>query len=148
MSSLTGVTIRSVLNVIHSQLPFRVWIPCDHNVPLVFWIITIQQIAAVIFATIINVGTETIVFGLFLQTCAQLEIFENRLHKLITNKTTKYLGHSLALSNEKKVIISEYIHHHLSIYKLVTERLCLLRTYSFIRAFWHYIFLNICVFLC
>ncbi|XP_011705251.1 PREDICTED: uncharacterized protein LOC105460496, partial [Wasmannia auropunctata] len=117
MASLMGGTIRSVQNVIQGQLPYRAWVPYDYNIPLVFWIISIHQIIAVIFATIINVGTETLVFGLFLQTCAQLEIFEDRLHKLVTNKTTKYTEHSLVSSNEDKIMISKYIRHHLSIYK-------------------------------
>nr|XP_012223384.1 PREDICTED: LOW QUALITY PROTEIN: odorant receptor 46a, isoform A-like [Linepithema humile] len=116
-SSVTGVTVRSVLNVMQGHLPYRVWLPYDYNVFPMFWIVSIQQIVAVVFVTIINVGTETLVFGLFLQTCAQLEIFETRLHKLIINRTSKYLKHVSASSDKKKEIISEYIRHHLSIYK-------------------------------
>ncbi|XP_018355221.1 PREDICTED: uncharacterized protein LOC108756126 [Trachymyrmex septentrionalis] len=123
-SSVTGVTVRSVLNAIQGQLPYRVWLPYDFNVSPMFWITSIQQIITVIFVTIINVGTETLVFGLFLQTCAQFEIFESRLKKLVTNKTNKlmknkitYLEHSSPSSNKEKAIISKYIHHHLKIYK-------------------------------
>ncbi|KAL0112563.1 hypothetical protein PUN28_012110 [Cardiocondyla obscurior] len=115
MSSLTSVTIGSVMNVMHGILPYRVWLPYDLNVPTVFWSISIQQIITLIFATIINVGTETLVFGLFLQTCAQLEIFENRMYKLVTGNTTT--ESSLASPNKKKKTISEHIQHHLSIYK-------------------------------
>jgi len=88
----------------------------DYNVSLVFWIISIQQVIAICFGTIINVATEILVFGLILETCAQLEIFENRLHKLINKKTVKYLGNALCL-NEDKTGISKCIRHHLSIYK-------------------------------
>lgn len=117
-SSLTGVTIGSILNVMHGQLPYRAWLPWDYNnVPLVFWVISIHQIIALIFATFINVGTETLVFGLFIQTCAQFEIFENRLHKLIVNKTIGHLGHALSSSNKDKTEISKCVCHHLSIYK-------------------------------
>ncbi|XP_011067880.1 PREDICTED: odorant receptor Or2-like [Acromyrmex echinatior] len=101
-SSVTGVTVRSVLNAMQGQLPYRVWLPYDFNVSPIFWITSVQQIITVIFVTIINVGTETLVFGLFLQTCAQFEIFEK---------------HSSPSSNEEKAIISKYIHHHLKIYK-------------------------------
>ncbi|XP_072762246.1 odorant receptor 10-like [Anoplolepis gracilipes] len=113
--SVTGVTVRSVLNVTQGYLPYRVWVPYDTDTSPMFMITSIQQIVTVIFVTIVNVGTETLVFGLFLQTCAQFEIFENRLHKLISNKIAKYL--KPASSNKGKTIISEYIHHHLSIYK-------------------------------
>ncbi|XP_011705250.1 PREDICTED: putative odorant receptor 71a, partial [Wasmannia auropunctata] len=116
-SSITGLTLGSVLNVMHGHLPYRIWLPWDYNIPLIFWTVSIHQIITLIFAAIINVGTETLVFGLFIQTCAQLEIFENRLHKFIINKTVKYLGHTFSSSNKDKIGISEYIHHHLSIYK-------------------------------
>ncbi|KMQ84089.1 odorant receptor isoform a [Lasius niger] len=116
-SSVTGVTVRSVLNVTQGYLPYRIWVPYDTDTSPMFLITSIQQIVTVIFVTIINVGTETLVFGLFLQTCAQFEIFENRLHKLICNKVAKYL--KPASSNKERAVISEYIHHHLSIYKLV-----------------------------
>ncbi|KAL6431328.1 hypothetical protein ACFW04_007173 [Cataglyphis niger] len=82
-----------------------------------FLITSIQQILSVCFASIINVGTETLVFGLFLQTCAQFEIFESRLHKLIANKTIKCLGYPSVQSDNGRLIISECIHHHLTIYK-------------------------------
>ncbi|KYQ56696.1 Putative odorant receptor 45a [Trachymyrmex zeteki] len=91
-SSVTGTTIGSVLNVMQGHLPYRIWLPCNYNVSTTFWIISIHQIITLIFATVINVGTETLVFGLILQTCAQFEILESRLHKLIINKTIKYLG--------------------------------------------------------
>jgi len=132
ISSVTGVTVRSVLNVMHGYLPYRVWLPYDSNTSPIFWITSVQQIITVIFGTIINVGTETLVFGLFLQTCAQFEIFESRLYKLVTKKTSKlmknkvkYLDHSSPSSNEEKAIISKYIHHHLKIYKLELFLLCM-----------------------
>ncbi|XP_032667638.1 odorant receptor 46a-like [Odontomachus brunneus] len=119
-SSVTGVTVRSVLNMMHGILPYRVWLPYDSNVSLSFWITSILQTVSLIFATIINVGTETLIFGLFLQTCAQLEIFEKRLYKLVINKTTTRLTdkHGKRCSaSYKKELISNYIHHHLSIYQ-------------------------------
>jgi len=119
MSSLTGVTIGSLLNIIHGYLPYRVWLPYDSNIAAMFWITSIQQIITIIFATIINVGTETLVFGFILQTCAQIEIFQNRLHKLIISKTATRMKHSLASSNTRSSLLSEYIRHHLGIYELV-----------------------------
>ncbi|XP_071562578.1 odorant receptor 46a-like [Temnothorax nylanderi] len=121
--SVSGVTIRSVLNAIQGHLPYRVWLPYDYNTPSMFWITSIQQIITVIFCTIINVGTETLVFGLFLQTCAQFEIFESRLRKLVMNKTNKLMKTEvryqeyLSPSSNKEEMISKYIYHHLEIYK-------------------------------
>ncbi|EFN73259.1 hypothetical protein EAG_11419, partial [Camponotus floridanus] len=98
-------------------LPYRVWLPYDTNASLIFWITSIQQIVSTIFGAIINVGTETLIFGLSLQTCAQFEIYEIRLRKLVTSKITNYLNHLPASSKIRKVAISEYIHHHLCIYR-------------------------------
>jgi len=120
ISSVTGVTAGSVLNIMQGHLPYRVWLPYDIRVSPIFWITSIQQILSVILGAIITVGTETLIFGLFLQTCAQFEIFENRLHKLIINKIASYLNHLPASPNNEKVTISKYIHHHLCIYKSVT----------------------------
>ncbi|XP_011869949.1 PREDICTED: odorant receptor Or2-like [Vollenhovia emeryi] len=115
--SCTCVTIGSILTIMQGHMPYRIWLPFNFKIPIVFEIISIHQVIAVIFATMINVGTETLVFGLFLQTCAQLEIFESRLHKLVINRTIKYLEHPLSSSNENKMEISQCVHHHLSIYK-------------------------------
>ncbi|XP_019698823.2 odorant receptor 46a isoform X3 [Harpegnathos saltator] len=121
-SSVTGVTVRSVLNAMQGILPYRVWLPYDSTLSLAFWITSIQQIISVIFATIINVGTETLVFGLILQTCAQLEIFERRLHKLVIGRTTgkaagEQPGWSSADPPLHEEMISGYIRHHLRIYE-------------------------------
>ncbi|XP_032667591.1 uncharacterized protein LOC116842453 [Odontomachus brunneus] len=119
-SSATGVTIKSVLNVMQGILPHRAWVPYDVNLSLPFWITSILQIISLIFTTIIDVGTETVIFGLFLQTCAQLEIFERRLYKLVINKTAARLSGAherCFLPNYKEELISSYIHHHLSIYQ-------------------------------
>jgi len=116
-----------VLNIIHGYLPYRVWLPYDSNITAVFLITSVQQIVSVIFATVINVGTETLISGLILQTCAQIEIFQNRLRKLITSKTAMHMKRSLASSNTTSSLFSEYIRHHLGIYELVVSKSVLLR---------------------
>ncbi|EFN79923.1 Odorant receptor 46a, isoform A [Harpegnathos saltator] len=98
-------------------LPYRVWLPYDPNVTLMFWITSIQQIMSVIFATVVNVGTETLIFGFFLQTCAQLEILGSRLRKFVASSTTRRHRKDVPPStNAAKSMISQQIRHHLSIY--------------------------------
>lgn len=116
-SSVTGVTVGSVINIMQGHLPYRIWLPFNYNIPVVFMIISIHQIVTLIFATMINVGTDTIIFGLLLQACAQLEIFESRLHKLMINRSIRYLEHAFSSPNKDKMKISECVRHHLSIYK-------------------------------
>ncbi|XP_018372533.1 PREDICTED: uncharacterized protein LOC108767274 [Trachymyrmex cornetzi] len=145
-SSVTSTTIGSVLNAMQGHLPYRIWLPCDYNVTTTFWIISVHQILAIIFATMINVGTETLVFGLILQTCAQLEIFKSRLHKFIIKKTVTYLGHARSLSNEDKTWISECIRHHLSIYKYAKTVNSIFNQVLFVQFFSSILVLCTCVY--
>jgi len=141
MISLTGVTIGSLLNIIHGYLPYRVWLPYDSNIAVMFWITSVQQIVSLIFATVINVGTETLISGLILQTCTQIEIFQNRLHKLIISKTATRMKHSLASSRSS--LFSEYIRHHLGIYELVIIKSILLHIFIQWRLICIYLHLSI-----
>ncbi|XP_072767566.1 odorant receptor 46a-like [Anoplolepis gracilipes] len=115
-SSVTSFTIRSVINIMQGNLPFRVWLPYDSNEPLMFWITSIHQILSLIFAALINTATETLIFGLFLQTCVQFEIFECRL-QLAINKTARCQKYfSPTSSNNERTMISRYVSHHIRIY--------------------------------
>jgi len=108
MTSLISITIGSLLDVIHGYLPYRVWLPYDSNIAVMFWITSVQQIVTVIFATVISV--------------AQIEIFQNRIHKLIISKTATHMKHSFASSNTRSSLFSEFIRHHLGIYQLVISK--------------------------
>ncbi|XP_011258852.1 odorant receptor 4 [Camponotus floridanus] len=114
-SSVTFFTIRSIINITQGRLPFRVWLPYDCNKPLMFWITFVHQFITSIFATIISVGTDTLICGLFLQTCVQFEIFECRLQLAINTKAQcpEYFSQ---ISSDKGKTMSKYIKHHLSIY--------------------------------
>ncbi|XP_072761972.1 odorant receptor 4-like isoform X2 [Anoplolepis gracilipes] len=107
ISSLTSFTIRSVINIMQGHLPFRVWLPYDSNEPLIFLITSIYQIITAIFSSIIHAGTDTLIFGFFLQTCIQFEIFECRL-QLAINKTARYKEYSHTSPDKEKTIMSGY----------------------------------------
>lgn len=47
------------------------------------------------------------------------EIFENRVHKLVINKTTNYLKYVPVSLTKGKAISSECMYHHLTTYKLI-----------------------------
>lgn len=117
-SSVTFFAIGSIINITQGHLPFRAWLPYDCSKPLMFWITFVHQFITSIFATIIGVGTDTLIYGLFLQTCVQFEIFECRLQLAINTKVhgSEYFSQT---SDKEKTTISKYINHHLSIYKLI-----------------------------
>ncbi|EFN79922.1 hypothetical protein EAI_16204 [Harpegnathos saltator] len=67
--SIMSGLLRAMLYIIHDHLPFRVWLPYDLNKRSLFLLTSIQHMVTVFFGTYISVGTETLVFGLILQTC-------------------------------------------------------------------------------
>ncbi|XP_071639468.1 odorant receptor 46a-like isoform X1 [Temnothorax longispinosus] len=144
--AVAGTTIGSVLNVMQGHIPYRIWLPWDYNIPLVFWIISIHQIISLFFATVIGTGTDALILGLSLQTCAQLEIFESRLHKFIINKTVRDLGHTLSTSNKNEVGISECVDYHLSIYKYAKTVNVIFNQVFFVQFFCSIIVLCTCVY--
>ncbi|XP_032667625.1 uncharacterized protein LOC116842470 isoform X3 [Odontomachus brunneus] len=126
--SITGVTVKSVIDIMKGFLPYRAWVPYDLSSFVPFMITSIQQIVTLVFATIINVGMETLICGMILQTCAQIEIFEERLQKMINNRRVRSVNQqnsgdpecsSTAPTNHQEEIISAHIRHHLIIYELV-----------------------------
>ncbi|XP_032667629.1 odorant receptor 46a-like isoform X2 [Odontomachus brunneus] len=122
MGSFSTSNIQSVLKVMEGILPYEMWTPYDLSLFLPNLITGIQQMITMFLATVINVATETLIFGMLLQTCAQLEIFERRLHKLVVNKTDRLVGkHHKSFpdtsTSHKEEMISGHIRHHLIIYK-------------------------------
>ncbi|XP_032667626.1 odorant receptor 46a-like isoform X4 [Odontomachus brunneus] len=124
--SITGVTVKSVIDIMKGFLPYRAWVPYDLSSFVPFMITSIQQIVTLVFATIINVGMETLICGMILQTCAQIEIFEERLQKMINNRRVRSVNQqnsgdpecsSTAPTNHQEEIISAHIRHHLIIYE-------------------------------
>ncbi|KAF3054598.1 Odorant receptor 392 [Nylanderia fulva] len=74
-------SIKYLLYVMSSvtTILIKIWLPYDINASSIFWIISIQQIMCMFFAGIINSDTDSLIFGLSLQMCAQFEIYKNRL---------------------------------------------------------------------
>ncbi|CAL1679073.1 unnamed protein product [Lasius platythorax] len=116
--SATGAVIGGVLNILEGELPFRTWVPYDYTSPLLFWITSIQELVALIFATIVNVATETTVLGFCLQICAQFEILEHRLQRMAKEKKKETFRISLNDASNETGRLSEHILHHLCIIRL------------------------------
>ncbi|XP_077282454.1 odorant receptor 46a-like isoform X2 [Temnothorax americanus] len=112
--------------------------------------LAISAVAGTTIGSLLNVmqgtGTDALILGLSLQTCAQLEIFENRLHKFIINKTVRDLGHTLSTSNKDEVGISECVDYHLSIYKYAKTVNVIFNQVFFVQFFCSIIVLCTCVY--
>ncbi|KAM0729155.1 Odorant receptor Or1 [Formica fusca] len=116
--SATGTIIGGVLNILEGQLPYRMWVPYDCTLPILFWFTSIQELVAIIFGTIVNVATETTVLGFCLQICAQIEILKHRLQKMTKPSEEKSSRISLNDASNKTSRLSEHILHHLCIIRL------------------------------
>ncbi|XP_029678930.1 uncharacterized protein LOC115245013 isoform X1 [Formica exsecta] len=119
--SVTGTIIGGLLNILEGQLPYRMWVPYDCTLPILFWFTSIQELVAIIFGTIVNVATETTVLGFCLQICAQIEILKHRLEKMTKPSEEKSSRISLNDASNKTGRLSEHILHHLCIIRFVKQ---------------------------
>ncbi|GAB1867167.1 Odorant receptor [Camponotus japonicus] len=116
--SVTGGIIRGLLQILEGQLPFRMWVPYYYTSPFLLWFTSIQTFVAVIFATFVNLATETTVLGFCLQICAQIEILKYRLQRMMNSSEKETSRISLNDESNETGRLSEYILHHLCIIRL------------------------------
>nr|XP_012223401.1 PREDICTED: odorant receptor 13a-like [Linepithema humile]XP_012223402.1 PREDICTED: odorant receptor 13a-like [Linepithema humile] len=115
--SATGATVGEIFAVLQGELPYRGWVPYDINNSFVNFLLTsLQEMLALVFGTIVNIATETLVLGFCLQTCAQLEILKCRL-EMVTKFTgnEEILEKSLNRVSNRTNRLSEHIRYHLCI---------------------------------
>ncbi|XP_011633609.1 odorant receptor 67a-like isoform X1 [Pogonomyrmex barbatus] len=115
MGAVTG----GMLDILDGQLPFNTWVPWHCTSFLLYWFTSLQEIVAVIIATVVNVATETTILGFCLQTCAQFAILKHRLQKMAKSRE-KELSRKNSLNNASHQTgkLSEHISHHLCIIRL------------------------------
>lgn len=121
-ASATGGIIGGLFNTLEGHLPFKMWVPYDYTPPFLFWFTSIQELVALIFATIVNIATETTVLGFCLQICAQIEILKHRLQRI--KPSEKKETPRISLHDESnKTRLSEHILHHLCIIRFVNKQM-------------------------
>ncbi|XP_014485792.1 PREDICTED: odorant receptor Or1-like [Dinoponera quadriceps] len=136
ITSVTTGSLRSLSNIIEGRLPYRVWLPYDWNKSPMFLITSIYQLITIFLAGLINVGTETVVFGFILQTCAQLDILKSRLNKSVIKRIAGYQkNRPRSGTSGKQATISELILYHLSIYTYANEVNCVFNQILFVQFF-------------
>lgn len=68
----------------NGELLYRAWIPFDYTVPMLFYLAYIHQILCLIFIGLVHPTSDSLICGLLLHVCCQIEILEYRLSN-ITN---------------------------------------------------------------
>ncbi|RLZ02263.1 Odorant receptor 42 [Cephus cinctus] len=110
------IVIPLVINDIEKRvLPNRAWYPYDLSSLTLFWLSYVHQSFALASAAFINVANDTFIPGLMIQNCAQLEILEHRVEKLIILTRSKKTENET--KKEYKEILEKCIRYHNRIIK-------------------------------
>lgn len=99
MSVFTAFTNRS--------LTYKAWVPFNYsydNVPVLYFLVYCHQLIGMATSGIVNVACESVICGLLLHICCQLEILEYRLTKMAHDEN----------------ILHDCIYHHNRIFELVS----------------------------
>jgi len=119
--SATGATIGEIFAVLQGELPYRGWVPYDTYTSLLLFLFTsLQEMLALVFGTIVNIATETLVLGFCLQICSQFEILKYRLQReMKSNEKEEICENLLNGVSYKRNRLSKHIRYHLCIIRLV-----------------------------
>ncbi|XP_071572194.1 odorant receptor 67c-like [Temnothorax nylanderi] len=107
-ASLPAATVLSIMlsslfiNLRNRTLAFRAWLPFDYSSTLLFYLTYTYQMIAMIAAAVVTVGCDTLICGLLVHICCQIEILTYRLRRFIS------------YSN----VLRDCVRHHYDIFRL------------------------------
>jgi len=111
------ITLTSLFTVFRKgNLTYRAWIPYDYySSTIVFCLTYAHQLISLTAGSLVNVACDSLICGLLVHICCQIEILECRLSKISNNHNT----------------LRDCVHHHGSILQLVilfhrSEKHCLI----------------------
>ncbi|NP_001164395.1 odorant receptor 82 [Nasonia vitripennis] len=76
------ITLRTFFGSSKQILPFKAWIPYEITGLAVYWTTFFHQTIAHVAAANLQIANETLICGLMIQACSQLEILKYRLKKI------------------------------------------------------------------
>nr|UEN71225.1 olfactory receptor 42 [Gregopimpla kuwanae] len=124
--ALTGIGVFVIVmssfvkDVPRKTLPFPTWLPYNHTTVTGFWIAYLHQILSHVVGAYINVAFDTLVPGLMLQTCGQLNILKHRIGRVPSTVTTCDRKNEVSEKSIKVVEVQQIagcVKHHLEIFK-------------------------------
>lgn len=120
--SATGAITGEVLSTLDGELPYRAWVPYDYTSTFLFWLTSLHEMLALIFGTIVNIATETLLLvTLLLCICAQFEILTHRLRRETESDDRKEGCKNLFNDAPNRSRLSEHVHYHLCIIRFVKQ---------------------------
>ncbi|XP_015180561.1 PREDICTED: odorant receptor Or1-like [Polistes dominula] len=104
-------------------LPLANWTPYDHTSSTMFWITLLHQTFGLMVCANSSVAHETIISGLMIQICAQLEILchRARILPMLLEKEQKNCTSEKDLKRIENRVIGELIEYHLYVYKFAQK---------------------------
>jgi len=72
------------MNFRSRKLTYRAWLPFDYSSMLLFCLTYIHQLISMTAAAFVNIGCDTLICGLLVHICCQIEILTYRLKKIIS----------------------------------------------------------------
>lgn len=129
-ASLVGLTVIGLImksivdDVPRRALPYNSWLPFDYYATLFGYSLAYStQIVSVMACAAVSTAFDTLLPGLMLQTCAQLNILRWRFHNMsqIVNAQSRQFRrgdefHFLVANLETK-LLAECVKHHIQIFK-------------------------------
>ncbi|XP_011882880.1 PREDICTED: uncharacterized protein LOC105570362 [Vollenhovia emeryi] len=83
--TLTCIVLSSLsISFKNRQLTFRAWLPFDYSSTLLFSLMYTHQLISLIAAAYLNIGCDTLICGLLVHICCQIEILLYRLRKVVS----------------------------------------------------------------
>ncbi|XP_012057565.1 PREDICTED: odorant receptor 46a, isoform B-like [Atta cephalotes] len=83
MATIISIVLTSVIMEFSNRnLTYKAWVPFNYSYPALYFLVYTHQLIGMATSGIVNVACESIICGLLLHICCQLEILEYRLTKM------------------------------------------------------------------
>lgn len=104
MMAIISIVLTSVFTEFTKRnLTYKAWVPFDYSSPVTYFLVYTYQLIGMATSGIVNVACESVICGLLLYICCQLEILEHRLTKI----------------THSQHILQDCVRHHNHIFELV-----------------------------
>ncbi|XP_071631673.1 odorant receptor 46a-like isoform X2 [Temnothorax longispinosus] len=93
--------LASLSSLKNGKLPYRTWLPFNYSSTLLFYLAYTHQMIGMAVAAVVSIGCDTLICGLLVHICCQIEILTYRLRKI---------SHSN--------VLRDCVRHHYDIFRL------------------------------
>lgn len=111
MATIISIVLTSVFTELSNRnLTYKAWVPFNYSYPALYFLVYTHQLIGMATSGIVNVACESVICGLLLHICCQLEILEYRLTKMAHGEE----------------VLRDCVSHHNRIFELVPYVIMLL----------------------